>query len=239
MTTATKELLERLAEFDTALVANTVGAIDTTPVHEWYMGGSIQSVTPSLGPTCGVAYTCELDTSTPGGEAAMDDWWRVLEAIEADARPSVLVVHTVGSRPDHECAIGDGMAKILHTAGCIGLVTDGGVRDVAGLLAVPFAAYARGRTIHHGVLRFRAANAAVEIGGITVRAGDIVHADGGGAIVVPAGCAEALPAQAIRMLAFEREAHLLLRRTDLRAAEKRRAVPELLAGYKFVKRKDG
>ena len=233
MISVTGQLLRRLLEFDSALLANTIGAIDATPVHEWYLGGSIQSVTPSLGPTSGIAYTCELDSSSPGGTANLDDYWRILEQMEADGRPSVLVVKTVGSRPDHECVAGDGMGKALHAAGCQGLVTDGGVRDVAGLMTVPFACYAKGRTIHHGQLRFRAANQPLEIGGVVVRQGDVVHADCGGVIVIPRTCLERLPEQAVRMQSFEREAHLLLRRTDIPAAEKRTGVHKLFASYGF------
>lgn len=228
-------LLQQLLEFDTALLANTIDAIDPTPSHDWYLAGSIQSVTPSLGPTVGVAYTCELDSSTPGGTANLDVYWRILELMEADHQPSVLVVKTVGSRPDHECVAGDGMAKTLYAAGCRGLVTDGGVRDVAGILTVPFAAYANGRTIHHGPLRFRAANQPVEIGGITVKPGDVIHADGGGVIVIPETCLDILPTQAIRMRAFECEVHQLLRRTDLPVAAKRQGVQNILSSYHFQK----
>src|SRR5258708_1511289 len=154
MTILTKELLKQLAEFDTPLLANTIGFIDSTPAHEFYLGGSVQSVTPQLGPTVGVAYTIELDSSTPEGGAELDDYWRQMEEIEDEDLPVVWVVKTVGSRPDHECVIGDGMAKNLYAAGCVGLVTDGGVRDVRGLLTVPFAAYCRGQVIHHCNLRF-------------------------------------------------------------------------------------
>jgi len=129
--------------------------------------------------------------------------------------------------------IGDGMAKTLAVVGCKGLVTNGGVRDLAGLMTIPFPAYCTGRTIHHGPLRFRAAKEPVEVGGITVRHGDVVHADGGGVITIPLSCVRELPSQAVRMLAFEREAHLLLRRTDLRVSAKHKGVQELLASYGF------
>jgi len=35
---ALKSILEQLAEYDTALVANTIGYLDPTPPHQWYMG---------------------------------------------------------------------------------------------------------------------------------------------------------------------------------------------------------
>ena len=54
----TKFLLEQLEEFDTALLANTIGYIDATPAEQWYMGGMIRSLTPALGPAVGVA--CHL-----------------------------------------------------------------------------------------------------------------------------------------------------------------------------------
>jgi len=233
MTPVTGQLLRQLLEFDTTLLANTIGAISPMPVDAWYMGGSIQSVTPGLGPTAGVAYTCELDSSTPGGQADLDDYWRILEQMEADDRPGVLVVKTVGSRPDHECVAGDGMAKTLFAAGCVGLVTDGGVRDIPGLMTVPFATYSKGQTIHHGPLRFRAAGQPVEVGGIVVKQGDVVHADTGGVITIPPTCLGELPAQAVRMQSFEREAHLLLRRTDVPASAKRTGVGKILAKYGF------
>jgi regulator of RNase E activity RraA len=163
-----RSLIKQLAEYDTALIANTIGYLDPTPDHEFYMGGSIASVTPALGPTVGVAVTCEVDTSTPGGSAHMDLYFQMLKEMKTMNVPVVLVAKTVGSRPDHECVLGDGMAKMLFGVGCVGCVTDGGVRDVEGMLTVPFAAYCRGRTIHHCAIRFKTINQPIEIGGITV-----------------------------------------------------------------------
>ena len=231
----TRDLLLQLAEFDTPLLANTIGYIDATPAHEFYMSGDIQSVTPELGPTAGIAFTCELDSSTPGGGAELDAYWRQVEQMEQQDLPVVWVVKTTGSRPNHECVMGDGMATALYAAGCVGVVTDGGVRDVEGMVRVPFAAYARGKVVHHCHLRFRNEGCPVEIGGITVRSGDVLHADTAGVIRIPRTCIEGLPERAIQMRAFEREAHRCLRRKDIRHAEKVTRVKQLLSDYGFQK----
>src|SRR3990172_1970425 len=142
-------IIEALRDFDTALLANTIGCIDPTPPEEYYMGGSIHSVTPMLGPSVGVAVTCEVDTSTPGGEAILDPYWEQVEQMSRMKEPSIYVVKTAGSRPDHECVLGDAMAKGLRSAGCVAAVTDGGVRDVPGILTTGIAVYSRKTTIHH------------------------------------------------------------------------------------------
>lgn len=232
-----KTLIEKLGDFDTALIANTIGYIDKTPVHEWYMGGSIASFTPSVGPTVGVAMTCEVDSSTPTGGHDFELYYELLEAIKNSAEPVVVVAKAVGSRPDHECIIGDGMAKMMNSYGCVGLVTDGGVRDIEGILTVPFGVYAKGRTIHHCGVRFKRINIPVEVGGITVNPGELIHANVGGVIKIPAGAAEKLPEYAAEMRAFEHAAHCIFRQTALSIPEKRQAIDALVAGLYSGKKK--
>ena len=226
--------LESLRDFDTALLANTIGHIDPTPPEEYYMGGSIRSLTPALGPTIGVAVTCELDSSTPGNQSDDEVFWQQLEKMDKLDLPTVWVVKTVGSRPDHECVIGDGMAKTLHGTGCVGLVTDGGVWDVSGIMTVPLAVYCRGITIHHVPLRFRAPYQPVEIGGIRIHTGDVIHANNEGVIKIPAPCVGKLVGAALLMRAFEQEVHIMWRRTDLSPAEKRCHAKEVLGKYDFA-----
>ena len=231
---ALNTLIEQLADFDTALLANTLGYIDPTPPDEWYMGGDIQAMTPTVGPSVGVAMTCEIDSSSPGNRAEPERYYELLKAIEHAAEPVVLVIKAVGSRPDHECVLGDGMAKMLHSVGCVGVVTDGGVRDIEGILSVPFGVYARGRTVHHCALRYVRFNHPVVVGGITVTPGEIIHANVGGVIKLPRAGLERLPALATEMRAFEHAAHCVFRRTDLTIDQKRTAIGELLARSSFA-----
>jgi 4-hydroxy-4-methyl-2-oxoglutarate aldolase len=231
--------LAALREFDGALLANTIGYIDPAPAHEYYMGGSIQSVTPAIGPTVGVAVTCEMDASTPGQTGNLDGFWQQLDEIKALGTPVVWVVKAVGSRPDHECIAGDGMGKSLASVGCVGIVTDGGVRDVKGFLGIPLAVYSKGITIHHTPLRIRRINQPVEVGGIIVHPGDIIHASAEGVIKVPRSCLGTLPGKAMDMWAFEREAHLVFACKDLSASEKKRRVLGILAAHGFAAPSDG
>ena len=229
-----RAMIEQLRDFDTALLANTIDRIDSTPPHEFYLGGSIQSATPTLGPTVGIAMTCELDSSTPGNKPENENYWQQLDEIAACELPVVWVVKAAGSRPDHECILGDGNAKTLYSVGCVGAVTDGGVRDVPGLLTTPFAAYCRGTVIHHVALRFTARNRPVEIGGVTIRSGDVIHANAEGVIRIPPACLDRLPEAAIRMRSFEHYVHAEFRRTDRSLAEKRAVMKEALAKFGFA-----
>lgn len=226
-------LLHILRDFETSLLANTIGYLDATPPDQWYLGGTIRSVTPSVAPTVGVAITCTLDSSTPGTSADMALFWEQLEQMRVSALPTVWVVQCVGSRPDHECVIGEGMAKLLTSVGCGAVVTDGGVRDIRGLLTVPLAAYCRGPVIHHGPLRFALSPGGVDVGGVRIKDGEILHGDAEGVIKIPSGCLHQLADAAVRMRAAENEVHAQCRRIDLPIDEKKALIAKVFARYGF------
>ncbi|MFN0168332.1 MAG: RraA family protein [Bryobacteraceae bacterium] len=228
-------LLHQLMEYDSALLANTIGYIDPTPAHEIYMGGSIECQTPAISPLVGIAVTCEMDSSSPGGEWQMEPFYEQVEQMREMKEPVVWVVKAVGSRPDHECILGDGMAKSLYSVGCAGVVTDGGLRDVAGFMTIPFHAFAKGRVIHHCALRIRSINQPVEVGGVVIRPGDVIHGSQEGVIRIPPACLERLPERAAKMRAFEHEAHAILRQPEIAPRDKKQRVGELLLTYGFAK----
>ena len=60
----------------------------------WHMGRMIQCQTPAMGPMVGVAVTCEMDSSTPGGEPDFEAFYGLLEQIQKVGLPAVWVVKT-------------------------------------------------------------------------------------------------------------------------------------------------
>ena len=216
-----RDSLRRLQEFDSALLANTLDFVDPGPAAECYLSGDIQSVTPAVGPAVGVAFTAEVDTSTPeGGGWERGLYFQLVEQMEAAEVPAILVMKAIGSRPDHECVAGDGMAKMLQAAGCVGIVTDGRVRDVEAMQAVPFSVHARGRCVQHCAFRVKTASTPVQIGGLTISPGDVIHAGADGVLRLPKVSLDLLAEKASVVTTAEARAHAVLRSTQMPVSEK-------------------
>jgi regulator of RNase E activity RraA len=77
-------------------------------------------------------------------------------------------------------------------------------------------------------------NRPVEVGGVSIHPGDVIHANAGGVIRIPRAAISRLAESAVRMRAFESKAHMMLRRTDLSLNDKRRCIQELIAEYGFA-----
>lgn len=99
------------------------------------------------------------------------------------------------------CATGDSFrsgiwGELLTTAAvrrkAVGIVTDGGVRDVAQIEAMGFPVYSRFLSPYDSFNRQKvmAYDVVVEIDGVTIRPGDIVVADRDGVAIVDAGVAD-------------------------------------------------
>lgn len=109
---------------------------------------------------------------------------------------SVIVVDNGGDVSG--ALFGELMATEAKARGLAGVVIDGAVRDVDGLRALPFAAFARAVTPRVGTNR-RVGTTQVDVvcGGIVVHPGDVVVAGQDGVVVIPrAGLAEVLDAVA-------------------------------------------
>ncbi|AYQ43934.1 MULTISPECIES: RraA family protein [Burkholderia cepacia complex] len=109
-------------------------------------------------------------------------------AMEQVPRGSVLVVSTGGFVSGYW---GEVLTVAAEAAGIIGLVIDGGVRDIAALTARRFPVFTRGICMR-GTIKASAPSVGqpISFAGTPVAAGDLVVADDDGVLVIPAAHVE-------------------------------------------------
>ncbi|MCC6178493.1 MAG: ribonuclease activity regulator RraA [Chloroflexi bacterium] len=118
------------------------------------------------------------------------------KAIETIGRGEVLVIDARGEL--RSGTLGEILVARMQARGAAGFVTDGAVRDVAGIRAVGLAAFVGGvhasasPTIHHAADM----NSVIGCGGIMVRPGDVIFGDSDGVVVIPRHLAAAVAATA-------------------------------------------
>lgn len=123
-------------------------------------------------------------------------------AFDALGPGDVLVIEARGERGSG--TVGDVLALRAQVTGAAGIVTDGGVRDLAIVAALDIPTYHSGG--HPAVLGRKHvpwdADITVACGGAAVQPGDVIVGDADGLIVIPTGLVEEVAADA---LAQERE----------------------------------
>ena len=117
-------------------------------------------------------------------------------AIEAMPEGAVVVADAGGIRDAG--IFGDILCARMHRRGVAGLVTDGAMRDVAGIRPVGLPLWCAGAAAPASIaaLTFVGWQQPVGCGSVAVMPGDIVVADFDGAIVVPQALAAAVTAEA-------------------------------------------
>jgi regulator of RNase E activity RraA len=100
--------------------------------------------------------------------------------------------------------VGDIMTGMMHNKGVVGFVTDGVVRDSAGIRAVGLPVFSAGVNSNSGAMAGPGAvGVPITLGGAHVRPGDILVGDADGVVVVPADRAEQVLATLERVRAAE------------------------------------
>jgi regulator of RNase E activity RraA len=137
---------------------------------------------------CGRAFTLRFvpareDLATPAALASPTSTRAAIEAMPAGA---VAVVDAMGMT---EAGIfGDILCARMQRRGVAGLITDGVVRDLAGVLATGLPVWCQGTAAppSFNSLTFVAWQQPIGCGGVAVLPDDMVVADGDGAVVIPA-----------------------------------------------------
>jgi regulator of RNase E activity RraA len=190
-------VIEGLARFDSPTVANAIEAFQVRDPTDGYASLELRCMFPDLPPMVGYAVTCTADSTTPGQrDRTMDA--ALYRAVEAAPKPCVVVMKDAGSNRLRSCHTGDVLSTLFQRLGAVGVITDGGVRDLVAVRkrAPGFQMFAPGLVVAHGVPSIVEVGVTVSICGLKIGPGDLLHGDGDGLVSVPHSIAEQVIEQA-------------------------------------------
>jgi regulator of RNase E activity RraA len=198
----TEAEIEALRRWPTPAIANAIETLKVRPQGEGFMSGP-RCVFPELGPMVGYAATCTIRAAAPGDAESRKRivaHWRNLQAQPA---PRVAVIQDLDD-PPFGAFWGEVNANIHRALGCIGVVTNGGVRDLDEVRTLRFHFFAGSLMPSHAYVHVVKAGGEVVVGGLTVRDGDLIHADQHGVVTIPHEIAREVPRAAAAVEKGER-----------------------------------
>jgi regulator of RNase E activity RraA len=188
------ETLETLRLIPTPAVSNAIEVFDVRPRTAGFMGPDVRQMFPALPPIIGYAVTARsVSAHEPGakGPASRPDYWRHLEA--GGPGPRIAVVEDVDQLPPIGAFFGEVNANIHRALGCVGAVTDGGIRDMDEVEALGFPIWASSVIVSHAYVHLVDFGGTVRVGGLVVEPGDLLLADRHGVVDIPLEIAAEIP----------------------------------------------
>ena len=166
----------------------------------------VHPLNPAGGPMVGEAFTLRY---IPAREdlnplSVFQDRAHPQRRAVEDCPPGAVMV--IDSRKDARAAsAGSILVSRLMKRGVAGVVTDGGFRDSPEIAQLAIPAYHHRPSAPTNLTLHQALDINVPIGcgDVAVWPGDVMVGDGEGVVVIPAGIADAIAAEAVEMTAFE------------------------------------
>jgi len=200
----TGEQLEALRIIPTPAVANAIETFEIRPRNEGFMSPEISSIFPDMGGMIGYAVTAVISAEKPATSrvnVSRPEWFDEILKIPA---PRVIVMHDQDSPNPVGSFWGEVQANIHTRLGCVGTVTDGGVRDLDEMQSKGFNAFAAAVLVSHANIHIIDVNVPITVGGLIVKPGDLVLGDQHGVTEIPSDLVAEMPAAVARVEAKER-----------------------------------
>jgi regulator of RNase E activity RraA len=202
--------LAALSAFDTPTICNALEIVLPETRSSGYTTRPAVCGFPALKPIVGYACTARIRAKLPPAKSAAEvrelrhDYYRY---IDAGLKPSVVLIEDLdGADAGYGAFWGEVQSAIHAGLGALGVITNGSVRDIDAW-APGFQFLAATIRPSHAFAHVVDFGGEIEVLGMRVRSGDIVHADRHGAVVIPPGAVRELPAAATQVA--QREARIL------------------------------
>lgn len=185
--------LEELYSIDTPSVCNVIELFKVRPRHTGYMDSRVKCCIPRKRPMIGYAVTATFRSSSPPPQG-LDVYSGLLKQLDIFGHtptPPVIVFQDL-DEPDVGATIGEVMCTVYKAFGAAGLITSGAIRDIDQIEAIDFPVFAGGINPSHAWCHIVEVNVPIQVGGLEVRPGDLLHGDRNGVTSIPHGIAGAV-----------------------------------------------
>jgi regulator of RNase E activity RraA len=195
--------LEALTAFDTPTICNALELVAPARRASGFIRRPLIAPFPNSKPVAAFARTAHIRSREPAPrsrEAATEIRLGYYAHIAAEPLPSLAVIQDIDA-PDQGFGAfwGEVQTNVHKGLGCIGVVTDGSVRDLDAM-APGFFVLAGSIMPSHAHVHLVDFGGTVSVAGMIISPNDVIHADRHGAVVVPAEAVKEIPA-AVDLLA--------------------------------------
>ena len=160
---------------------------------------------PELGVRAGYAATVVVSAQSLADGARAVHRHRYWEYLESVPSPRIVVVHDADEPRAVGAFLGEVNGAIHRGLGCVAAITDGGIRDVSELRSMDLQTFASSVITSAGYMHIVDFGVPVNVGGLQVRSGDLLHVDQHGVVSVPIEVAGRIPATAAQIRKRELE----------------------------------
>ena len=182
------------------MVANAIESFHVRLRNAGFADSRVRCVFKDAPPMVGYAATARLRSGDPPivGGAFHDraDFWKSILQIPP---PRILVLEDMDKPPGRGAFVGDMHAAILKALGCVGYVTNGAVRELPSVRSMGIQMFAGSVAVSHAYAHIFEIGSKIEIGGMDVRPGDLLHGDRHGVLTIPMDIATKIPAVAAKL----------------------------------------
>ena len=183
----TDEQLSELKKWNTPTVFNGWEQITSKDMAtECFNLEPCHDFMPEMGSMIGYAVTVKIEPSNPEHKEKNNNAWFEFRSYLASVDgPKIVVVQDMDKPQTYGAFWGEVNSTISKTLGCVGTITDGAIRDVDEMRRVGFKAIARRMCVGHAHNCPVSWNHDVEVFGVTVKPGQLIHADKHGFLIIP------------------------------------------------------
>lgn len=194
-----------LAAFDTCTIADAIERTDVRLRNEGFSASSVlQCHFPELPPMVGYAVTLRVRSSQPpmrgGRYRERTEWW---EALADWPSPHVLLIEDLDHHPGRGAYLGETHAALFQAMGCVGVVTNGSVRSLPAIARRRLPLFSGSVSPSHAYIHVVEAGTPIELAGLRVSPGELIHGDQHGLVRIPLAVAPEIPAVAAQIQAHK------------------------------------